>query len=149
MSRARHTARAPMLVLRGLANDKLETRERMAVEAFALGYADAEHFDALAQMQGMLILAGSTSEKRKPAMLYARNVLGNAMESIRARHTQTGKLDATPDELKVLRGFVSMYIDFWKRQPSELYESAIVALHKFHEKVNAERAQQIEKLEAA
>lgn len=132
-------ARPPMLIMRGLRNDEIETRERMAVEAFALGFADAEHFDILCAMQGVLILAGSTSDKRAPAMHYARNVLGKAMEAIRARHTETGKLDCSEDELQVLRGFVSMYRDFWLRAPTELYAAACAELQRFHERIAAER----------
>lgn len=132
-------ARPPMLVMRGLKNDEIEVRERMAVEAFALGFADAEHFDILCAMQGVLILAGSTSDKRAPAMHYARNVLGKVMESIRARHTETGKLDCTADELVVLRGFVSMYRDFWIKQPLDLYTAACAELQRFHDRIAAER----------
>lgn len=149
MNRQRHTPRPPMLVMRGLQNDKIETRERMAVEAFALGFATAEHFDTLVAMQGVLILAGSTSAKRKPAMLYARNVLGKTMESIRERHSRTGKLGCNADELKVLRGFVSMYRDFWLRAPLELYTAACAELQRFHDRVAAERAAKRDSQEVA
>lgn len=135
-------ASPPMLVMRGLKNDETEVRERMAVEAFALGYATAEHFDILCAMQGVLILAGSTSDKRAPAMHYARNVLGKVMESIRVRHAETGKLDCTAEELQVLRGFVSMYRDFWLRAPVSLYEAACAELQRFHERIAAEREQE-------
>lgn len=133
-------ARPPMLVMRGLRNTEIETSERMAVEAFALGYATAEHFDKLCAMQGVLILAGSTSDKRAPAMHYARNVLGKVMESMRKRHAETGKLDCTEDELVVLRGFVSMYRDFWLRNSLALYEAACAELQRFHGRIAAERA---------
>lgn len=132
-------ARPPMLVMRGIHNTEIETRERMAVEAFALGYADAEHFDTLCAMQGVLLLAGSTSDKRAPAMHYARDVLGKVMEAIRARHAETGKLNCTAEELQVLRGFVSMYRDFWSRQSLGLYEAACAELQRFHERIAAER----------
>lgn len=144
MTSPRHTPRPPMLVMRGLKNDQIETRERMAVEAFALGFATAEHFDTLVSMQGVLILAGSTSAKRKPAMHYARDVLGKTMESIRARHAKTGKLGCNAEELKVLRAFVSMYRDFWLRAPLELYTAACAELQRFHDRVAAERAAKAE-----
>lgn len=144
MTRPRHTPRPPMLVMRGLRNTELETRERMSVEAFALGFATAEHFDTLCAMQGVLILAGSTSEKRKPAMHYARDVLGKTMEAIRARYAETESLTATADELVVLRGFVSMYRDFWMRAPLELYEAASAELQRFHNRIAAERAAKME-----
>lgn len=136
----RHTdACAPMLVMRGLRNDDLELRERAAVQAFELGYATAEHFDVIADMQGVLILAGSTSDKRKPAMLYARDVLGKAMEAIRARHAETGRLECTPDEMDVLRGFVSRYRDFWLRAPLGLYRAACAELQRHYNRMAAKR----------
>lgn len=134
---------APMLVMRGLRNDELETRERMAVEAFSLGYAEHEHFDTLVDMHGVLLLAGSTSEKRAPAMRYAKNTLGPVIQSIRERYNRTKKLGCNAEELKVLRGFVSMYRDFWLKQPMELYQAACEELqrhyHRLAEKARAER----------
>lgn len=126
---------APMLVMRGLCNDRLETRERMAVEAFAGGWARFEHFDTIADMHGVLILAGSTSDKRKPAMLYARNTLGPVLGSIRDRYHRTGKMGCNAEELKVLRGFVSLYRDFWLKQPLALYEVACQELQKTYDRM--------------
>lgn len=131
--------RAPMLVMRGLRNTELETRERMAVEAFSLGYATHEHFDTLVDMHGVLLLAGSTSEKRAPAMHYARHTLGPVIQSIRERYNRTQKLGCSADELKVLRGFVSMYRDFWLKQPLELYQAACEELQRHYNRLAARR----------
>lgn len=139
MSR-RYPARPPMLVMRGLVNERLETRERAIIEAFALGYADHEHFDSLVDMHGVLLLAGSTSDKRKPAMIYAKETLGPVIQSIRERHGRTGKLGCNAQELKVLRGFVSMYRDFWLHQPMGLYEAACEHLQEHYRRLAAERA---------
>ena len=127
-----------MLVMRGLHNDELETRERMAVEAFSLGYAEHEHFDTLVDMHGVLLLAGSTSEKRAPAMHYAKNTLGPVIQSIHERYNRTGKLGCNADELKVLRGFVSMYRDFWLKQPMELYQAACAELQRHYNRLAAQ-----------
>lgn len=133
--RQQHKPSAPMLVMRGLINDRLETRERMAVEAFAGGWAGFEHFDTVADMQGVLILAGSTSDERRPAMIYAKETLGPVLATLRDKLSRTGKADCSADELKVLRGFVSMYRDFWMRQPLSLYEAACDALQRTYKEM--------------
>jgi hypothetical protein len=131
-----------MLVMRGLCNDRLETRERMAVEAFALGYAGFEHFDTIADMQGVLILAGSTSDQRRPAMIWAKNTLGPVLGTIRGRYYRTGKMGCNAEELKVLRSFVSMYRDFWMKQPLVLYEVSCQELQKTYDRMkNADNKQ--------
>lgn len=130
---------APMLIMRGLRNDELETRERMAVEAFSLGYAGHDHFDTIADMQGVLILAGSTSDQRKPAMLWAKHTLGPVLASVRARYERTGKMGCNAEELKVLRSFVSMYRDFWIKQPLVLYEVACQELQKTYDQMAKDR----------
>ena len=126
---------APMLVMRGLVNTRLETRERMAVEAFAGGWAGFEHFDTIADMQGVLLLAGSTSDQRKPAMIWARHTLGPVLGSIRERYQRTGKMGCNGEELKVLRSFVSMYRDFWIKQPLALYETACAELQRTYDRM--------------
>lgn len=126
---------APMLVMRGLCNDRLEVRERMAVEAFSGGWATIEHFDTIADMQGVLVLAGSTSEQRKPTMLYAKNEVGPVLGSIRARYERTGKMGCNAEELKVLRGFVTRYRDFWLKQPLALYETACAELQRVYDRM--------------
>lgn len=128
-------ASAPMLVMRGLCNDRLEVRERMAVEAFAGGWAGMEHFDTIADMQGVMLLAGVTSPAREWAAKYARHTLGPVLGAIKERHARTGKMGCTGDELKVLRGFVSRYRDFWMKQPLALYEAACEALQKTYDQM--------------
>ena len=44
----KYAKRPPMLVMRGLVNDKLETRERIAVEAIVGGWGTTEHYQTLA-----------------------------------------------------------------------------------------------------
>ena len=61
----KYAKRPPMLVMRGLVNDKLEIRERQAVEAFAGGWATTEHYQTLADMQGVItdgMAAGAAAE---------------------------------------------------------------------------------------
>lgn len=131
---------APMLIMRGMVNDRLETRERMTVEAFAGGWATIEHFDTLADMQGVMLLAGTTSPKRMWAAKYCRETIGPVLGSIKARYERVGKMGCNADELKVLRGFVGKYRDFWLRQPLALYEQACQALQECYDKMSKEAA---------
>jgi hypothetical protein len=140
--RTRPKGFAPMLVMRGIKNDALETKERIAIQAFELGYATPEHYDFLCEMQGIMLLAGSTSEARSGAMHYAHHVLGPVMLAIKARYGKTGKLGCSGDEIQVLRGFVSRYRDFWLHQPTELFIAATAALQKHHHELAAQRAQE-------
>lgn len=129
----------PMLITRGLINDKYELEERALIRAFELGFATTAHFDMLADMQGILLLAGSTSQERAPAMRYATGVLGPVLLSIRQRYDRTKKFDCASDELKVLREFVSMNRDFWLKQPTELYNAAVESLNAHNAKLAAQR----------
>lgn len=127
---------AHMLVSRGIRNDELETRERMAVQAFEGGWATPYHYQCLADMQSVMILAGSTSETRKPAYDYAVNVIGPVLRKIAERYKQGKPLSVTTGERKVLREFATRYREFWLRQPTELYVAATTALQAHYDKVS-------------
>lgn len=118
-----------------MVNDRLEIVERMAIESFSGGWATIRDFDVIADMQGVLLLAGSTSEQRKPAMIWARETLGPVLGSIRARYERTGKMGCTGDELAVPRGFVTKYRDFWLKQPLALYETACAELQRVYDRM--------------
>lgn len=136
----KYACKPPMLIMRGLRNDQLELRERAAVQAFALGYATTEHYHILADMQGVMLLAGTTDESRKWARDYAHDVIGPALCKVRDRYRRSGKMSATTGEREVLRGFVTRYREFWMRQPMELYEAACQALQAHYDKMSKEAA---------
>lgn len=129
----------PMLVMRGIRNDEIETRERAAVQAFLLGFATEAHYDVLTDMQGVMILAGSTSAARRPAMIYAKEVIGKTLSVLKDRYLQTGKFECTEDDEAALKGFVTQYRNFWLRQPLGLYEAATASLQDYYDKVAAQR----------
>lgn len=135
----RRASMAPMLIMRGIKGDMIETKERLIVQAFIEGRATPEDFDHLADMQGLLILAGSTSPKRQPAADYAQTVVGPALQSIKECYLRSGKFGCNADEMKVLRGFVSRYRDFWLRMPTDLFVQAAQALQEHHNRVIAAR----------
>ena len=132
----KYAKRPPMLVMRGLVNDELETRERMAVEAFAGGWATTEHYQTLADMQGVMLLAGTTDASRKWARDYAHDVIGPVLCKVRDRYQRTQKMSVTTGEREILRGFVTRYREFWMRQPMELYEAACQALQAHYDKTS-------------
>ena len=126
--RTRRPVSAPMLVNRGLVTTDLETRERMAVEAFCLGFATTEHYDQVADMRDCLLLsAAAKGDANTIAMCRASGV---ALMNIADRHKETGRMGVTGDELAVLREFCTTYRDFWLRQPVTAYETAVDALDR-------------------
>ena len=121
-------ATPPMLVNRGLVNTDLETRERMAVEAFCLGFATTEHYDHLADMRDCLLLAAAAKgDANTIAMCRASGI---ALMNIADRYKETGRMGTTGDELAVLREFCTTYRDYWLRQPVTAYESAVAMLDR-------------------
>jgi len=119
---------APMLVNRGLVNTDLETRERMAVEAFRLGVATTENFDTLADMRDCLLL--SAAAKNDAGTLGMCRAAGIALLNIADRFKESGRMGATGDELTVLREFCTTYRDYWLRQPVSAYETAVATLDR-------------------
>jgi hypothetical protein len=113
---------APMLVNRGLIEHDVETRERMLVQAFCLGFATTAHFDDLADMRNVLTLAAAY--KDDDSTMAMCDGMRECMANIRERHIVTGKIGASGDELRLLREFCGVYRDFWMRQPVALYEKA-------------------------
>lgn len=112
----------PMLVSRGLCNDELEIRERMAVEAFAGGWAGENEFDTLADMRNLLTIAAA--HKDDAEALQMCDAMRIPMSNIRDRYARTGRMGVTGDELALLREFVGFYRDWWLRQSASLYATA-------------------------
>ena len=132
--------RPPMLVMRGLVNDTLELRERAAVQAFTLGYATAEHYHMLADMQSVMLLAGSTDASRKWAYDYCKEVVGPVLQKIAQRYLRTKVMSVTTGEKKILGEFITRYREFWLRQPLELYEAACKTLQEHYDSMGKENA---------
>jgi len=130
--------RAPMLVIRQIYNTDLEIKERMAVQSFAKGFASPAQYDVILDMLNIMMLGATSDKSRSYALEYAQNVVGTALIGIRERYERTGKLGCNSDELNILKEFVNNNIEFWKRQPGELF---ILACNKYYEhKHNLRRA---------
>jgi len=126
---------APMLVMRGIRNKDIELKERMAAQAFIAGYATTSHYQTLADMHSVMLLAGSTDESRKWAWDYCQEVTGPTLQKIAERYVKTKRLSATTGEKKLLGEFVTRYREFWLRQPLELYEAACADLQEHYDKM--------------
>jgi hypothetical protein len=129
---------APMLICRGLVNDELEIRERMAIQSFADGFATIDSFDTLADMHGVLLLASSTKTDSLPLFNYCQKVVSPVIQGIKDRYDRTNKFGCTGDELKVLRGFVGKYKAFWMGTSLSLYESSVKALQNEYRRMMLE-----------
>lgn len=141
-ARVKHrNACAPGLIAQAV-KPEYETRLRMAVEAFRLGFAEAHHFndllDTLDQMQiGIAIYAGQRTDAGAAAVCELALI---ALQNIRDRHTERGKFGVTGDELKALELLAETSLDYWNRRSGALYATA-------HQKLREIRAAQIEVIE--
>jgi hypothetical protein len=114
----------PMLVQRTIHNTGLETREWLAVDAMAKGYATTEHYDLLAYLMNLLLLAGSTDKHRHYAQVYAEDTVKPVLESIADRYQNTGKFGVNAQELQVLKQLIDFNKAFWLRQGVGLFDIA-------------------------
>ena len=122
---------APGLLAQSV-DSKYETRLRMSVEAFRLGFANAAHFNDLADtldlMQiGIALYAGQKADAGEAAVCELALV---ALQNIRDRHSQRGKFGTTGEELKALELLAETSLDYWNRRSGALYA---LARHKLRE----------------
>lgn len=118
---------APMLAVM-LGVPEMEITERIAVEAFAGGWAIKDHFDRLADCRDILMLAAS--EKDDKSTLAATELGYIALLAIKERHARTGKFGVSGDELATLRLLVDQSGDFWRRQNGVIFARHYDALKR-------------------
>ena len=118
---------APMLAVM-LGVPEMEITERIAVEAFAGGWAVKDHFDRLADCRDILMLAAS--EKDDKSTLAATELGYIALLAIKERHARTGKFGVSGDELATLRLLVDQSGDFWRRQNGVIFARHYDALKR-------------------
>jgi hypothetical protein len=121
---------APTIVAYHL-NPEVTLQERAAVLALRGGWADACHFNVLADCRDMLILAAS--EKNNTDVLAVCALAGVALMNIKDRHTEKNRFGATGDELQALDLLCNTSEDWWKRQSGGLFIDAERALHRARE----------------
>lgn len=118
---------APMLAVM-LGVPEMEITERIAVEAFAGGWAVRDHYDRLADCRDILMLAAS--EKDDKSTLAATELGYIALLAIKERHARTGKFGVSGDELATLRLLVDQSGDFWRRQNGVIFARHYDALKR-------------------
>lgn len=132
--------RAPMLAVRAGVQKSMLIGEHMAVRAFERGYAGKAQFDLLMKMANLLLLAGSSEEKRSYAVKYVEEVVFPVLRSVKERYEKTGKMGASGPELIVMREMIDWNWQFWSRQPIELYHAAYGELSAFYAEVEERRS---------
>lgn len=120
------------MLIHRLTKPVIELKERMAVQAFAKGFAEKYHYDTLLDMQGVLLLAGASAKHRNYIYHYADQIIGKVLIGIRDRYDKTSKLGCSGKELTILKEFPDNYQKFWERQPTELYIECVAKLQEYY-----------------
>ncbi|HRQ59160.1 MAG TPA: hypothetical protein PLN31_17230 [Azoarcus taiwanensis] len=131
-ARIRHQAKAvPGLIAQNL-GPEYETRLRMAVEAFRGGWAQAAHFNDLADTLDLLQIgiALYPAQKADPGASAAAELALMAMQNVRERFETRSKMGVTGEELKALELLAEVSIDYWNRRSGALFAEAYRQLVK-------------------
>lgn len=126
-----------MLVSRGIHETAIQTNELMIIEAFSGGWATTYHFDCLCDMRNALVIAAEYKKDESAKVIC--EAMRVTMHNLRDRHTRTGKMGASGDELQVMRAFSDYYRDFWIRQPTLLYAKVCDELGQYNQSVATNR----------
>lgn len=121
----RHRAKAPPgLVVQTVAQD-FELRLRTSVDAFRLGYAQASHFNDLADTVDLLTIAEATGFARKDdGALAAAQLAGVALMNIKDRYNERKRFGVSGDEIHALELLAYVSLDYWSRRSGALYAYA-------------------------
>jgi hypothetical protein len=125
-ARIRHQAKAaPGLIAQNI-DPAYEIRLRTAVEAFRGGWAQAAHFNDLADTLDLMQIGLSiySGQKEDHGATAAAEVALVAMQNILVRHSVSGKLGVTGEELKALQLLADVSLDFWNRRSGALFAEA-------------------------
>lgn len=128
--------KAPVIVMRGINETSLELRERMAVEAFAMGGATQEHFMLIQDVLNLMLIAGQSSESRRYALEKAEQEYKQVVASIQQRWERNHRWGMTGEELGAMREMIAFSRSFWMRQPTELLavcQRELVAFYRAQE----------------
>lgn len=126
-----------MLVIRELEKN-VETQELACITAFQFGVAKESHYNFLAKMLNMLLIAGDSAKHRQYAFDYADKFFKPVLQSIEARCKKTWKLGVSAEELTHLREVVQFNKTFWQKQTGELYIAVHAEVEAFY--MDIERA---------
>lgn len=133
---------APMLVLRGIRNTELETKELAAALSFKFGSATKSDFHMLLDITNMLLIAGSSSKDRQYVIPHVDNKIMPTLKSIRERYDRTGKLGVSAAESGILVDLVEFSKQFWMRQPMDLYVTCAKELAAYYKELAEKKAKE-------
>lgn len=121
---------APTIIAYSL-NPEVTIQERAAVLALRGGWAEGSHYNLLANVRDLLMLAAS--EKHDKAVIGVCDLAGVALLNIKDRYNEKKRFGATGDELRALEMLCDVSEDFWKRKSGGLFIDAEAALHRARE----------------
>ena len=127
------TPKAPALILRKINEHKLETKEWAMFLAFQRGVATPDHYYMIVDIANILMMAGSSDAKREYARQYIKKQIEPVIDAMRERYSRTNKIGCTGPELKKILELIEFNIEFWKRQPGELYAVVLDEYYKILE----------------
>ena len=126
--RRKITPRAPIMVVASTIPE-LGITPRQGIEAMRWGYATTEHFDDLADTRDLLTLAAA--DRNETCALAVCEAARVALESIKARHQQCGKIGATANEIFALIDLCDSADEFWSRQSGSVFATHYDALSRY------------------
>ena len=118
--------RSPMLVVLQT-SPSLEIAERMSLMAFREGRATHDDYCNLADCLDLLMLGGAEKDDSARAVCALSLV---AMQNIKQRHADTGRLGCSGDELQALSVMADYSRDYWRRQAGTTFSAAYRALQR-------------------
>lgn len=111
-----------------------------AAAAFRGGWAEPYHFDML--VEGCVIAGYAANDKLRSApdeqMIQLCKATTVALQNIRQRYDEKGKLGATGEEMAMLELFAQTSADFWPRQSTQAYRNAVERCGQWKRKVVTE-----------
>ena len=127
------TPKAPALILRKINEHKLETKEWSMYLALQRGVATPDHYYMIVDIANILMMAGSSDAKREYARQYIKKQIEPVIDAMRARFSRTNKIGCSGPELKKILELIEFNIEFWNRQPGELYAVVLDEYYKILE----------------
>ena len=120
--RNRIEAKIPMMVVMHGIPD-LSLTERLSVEAFAGGWANAD-------CRNIMTLAAAERDDKQTLAICELALV--ALSSIKDRYARTGKFGGTGEEIQALRVLADVSEDFWKRQSGATFARHYSALKRLN-----------------
>lgn len=130
-------AKPPMLVVMSTV-PSLETTLHVSLVSFREGRATTDDFDNLADCRDQLMLA--CADGHDDSAKAACEVGLVALQNIKIRYAETGRMGCSGEELQALVVLVEYSTDFWTRQSGVTFSTSYQALLRARKLQSSERA---------